>query len=142
MLINTAHAAADATYATGQTQAEVNMLNLLLLGIMVVFFILFFIMPQQKRFKQHREMIDALKKGDKVLTTSGFIATIEKIEEGSNEVVLDLGHGTKVSAYRSSIQSKIDPEDKVPMKDKPEDKSGAADKNDKKEAKEDKKGAK
>ena len=47
--------------------------------IAIMYFVI--IRPQQKEAKQRKEMIDALKKGDKVVTNGGFIVVIHKVEE-------------------------------------------------------------
>lgn len=83
-------------------------LNMLLILIMVVLFYVLLIMPQQKRFKKHQEMINKLKKGDKIITSGGFLGTVDKIKDGDNEVVIDLGNGVKVTAMRSAIQNRVE----------------------------------
>jgi preprotein translocase subunit YajC len=105
-------AAANTVIADAPGQGEALMLNLLLIAILVGLFYVLLIVPQQKRFKKHRSMIDTLKKGDKVLTSAGFIGTIDKIEAGDDEIVIDLGNGFKVTALRSSIQSMMKDKDK------------------------------
>jgi len=47
--------------------------------IAIMYFVI--IRPQQKEAKARKEMIEALKKGDKVITNGGFIVTINKVEE-------------------------------------------------------------
>ena len=47
--------------------------------IAIMYFVI--IRPQQKEAKQRREMIDALKKSDKIVTSGGIIATVHKVEE-------------------------------------------------------------
>jgi preprotein translocase subunit YajC len=81
---------------------------MLLIFILVGMFYILLIMPQQKRFKQHRSMLDSLQKGDKVVTAGGFIATVDKVDENEGEIVIDLGNGVKVTALRSAVQSKLD----------------------------------
>ncbi|PJB71033.1 MAG: preprotein translocase subunit YajC [Alphaproteobacteria bacterium CG_4_9_14_3_um_filter_47_13] len=81
-------------------------LNMLLILTLVVMFYVLLIMPQQKRFKRHREMIDQLKKGDEIVTSGGFLGKIDKIKDGDDEVVIDLGNNVKVTALRSAIQNK------------------------------------
>lgn len=81
------------------------------LGLPVILMVLFYvllIMPQQKRFKEHSKMLQELKKGDKVVTGGGLIGKVDKIIDDT-EVVIDLGGGQKVTALRSTIQSKADP---------------------------------
>lgn len=87
---------------------EAFMLNMLLILMLVGLFYVLLIMPQQKRFKKHREMLDQIKKGDKVLTAGGLVGKIDKITEGSDEVIVDLGNGIKVTALRSTIQTRVD----------------------------------
>lgn len=131
MFISKAYAAADTaapavTAAAPPGAGEAFMLNMLLVVILVVMFYVLLIMPQQKRFKKHAEMINALKKGDKVITAGGFLAIVDSIpEDKKDEVVLDLGHGTKVTALRSTIQNRTDDRLKNPKaadKDKKEEK--------------------
>lgn len=88
--------------------------NLIVVGILVLLFYVLLIMPQQKRFKEHSKMLNALKKGDRVITSGGLIGTVETIVEGSDEIVINLGE-VKVTALRSTIQQKND----VRLKDKP-----------------------
>jgi len=104
MLISKAYAAAAAAEAPSAWEAFG--LNMLLIGILVVLFYVLLIKPQQKRFKQHREMIEALKKGDKILTAGGLVGRIDEIKPGAEEVQIDLGNNIKVTALRSTIQSR------------------------------------
>ena len=83
--------------------------NMGLVLVLVILFYVLLILPQQRRFKEHGQMLSALKKGDKVVTGGGLIGKIDKIEDGNDEVVVDLGDGHKVTALRSTIQSKNDP---------------------------------
>lgn len=110
MWISEAMAAGTEMAATASAEApsawEAFGLNMLLILIMVVLFYVLLIMPQQKRFKKHHEMINKLKKGDKIITSGGFLGTIDKIKDGDNEVVIDLGNGVKVTAMRSAIQGR------------------------------------
>lgn len=106
MLISRALASAGEAAANAPSAWEAFALNMLLILILVVMFYVLLIMPQQKRFKKHRSMLDQLRKGDRVVTSSGFLGTIDKIKEEGNEVVLDLGNGVKVTALRSAIMNK------------------------------------
>jgi preprotein translocase subunit YajC len=81
--------------------------NVGMIVLLVVMFYFLLIRPQQKRFKEHKEMIDALKPGDKVVTAGGLIGTLDRIVD-NDEVIVDLGNGTKVSAVRSTIQAKAE----------------------------------
>ncbi len=94
--------------ASAPNAGEAFMMNMGLVLILVALFYVLLIRPQQKRFKEHSEMLTALKKGDKVITGGGLVGKVDKITDGDNEVVVDLGGGVKVTALRSTIQSKND----------------------------------
>ncbi len=106
MFISEAMAQTAAIAADAPSPWEAFALNMMLILILVVMFYVLLIMPQQKRFKKHRDMLDKLKKGDEIVTSGGFLGKIDKIKDGDNEVVLDLGNGVKVTALRSAIQNK------------------------------------
>lgn len=73
-----------------------------LILIFVVFYVLL-IRPQQKKAKQHRAMIDALRRGDKVVTAGGVIGTVTKVMEGEAEVQVEIAEGVKVKIVRGTI---------------------------------------
>jgi preprotein translocase subunit YajC len=71
----------------------------------VVFYFLL-IRPQQKKMKQHRDMIGTLKRGDRVLTAGGIIGTVVKIEE-DNTLLVDIAKDVRVRVARSTISELI-----------------------------------
>ncbi len=91
--------------------------NIGLILVMVALFYVLLIRPQQKRFSEHKEMLNALKKGDKVVTAGGLVGKIDKLV-GEDEVIIDLGGGTKVTALLSTIQTKTEKEIKTKTEDK------------------------
>lgn len=109
MFISSAYAQAvevGSEVMTTPSTGETFMVNVGLILLLVAMFWFLLIRPQQKRFKEHADMLSALKKGDKVITGGGLIGSIEKISDDSNEVVVNLGGGMKVTALRSTIQTK------------------------------------
>jgi preprotein translocase subunit YajC len=76
-----------------------------ILMIVVVWFLL--IRPQRKRQKEQQAMLNALAKGDRVVTSSGMIGTVVGINEKDNIVVLKVGDDTKIEFLRSSIAGKM-----------------------------------
>lgn len=94
--------------AAGGASMLTNILPLVL--IFVVFYFLL-IRPQQKKVKQHKAMVDALRRGDRVVTSGGLIGTVSKvIDEG--EVEVTVAPEVKVRIIRSMIQdvrSKTEP---------------------------------
>jgi preprotein translocase subunit YajC len=78
--------------------------TLLSLVPFVLIFIIFYfllILPQQKRQKKLRAMLDALKKGDKVITSSGLWGTVTNL--GKDSVTLQISDNTKVKIQRDQI---------------------------------------
>lgn len=79
--------------------AMVQILPLIL--IFVVFYFLL-IRPQQKKARQHREMVAGLKRGDRVVTGGGLHATVAKVEDEAT-VILEIAPNVRVKAQRHTI---------------------------------------
>ena len=73
-----------------------------LIAIFAVFYFLI-IRPQQKRMKEHQNMMNALKKGDRVVTGGGIIGTVVHAPDGASEITVDLNDATRVSVLRATI---------------------------------------
>lgn len=73
------------------------------LPLVLIFVIMYFLMirPQQKRMKEHRAMVEALKKGDEVVTQGGLVGKITAVREGELEV--EIAQGVKVRVIRSTV---------------------------------------
>lgn len=71
--------------------------------IILVFIVFYFLLirPQQKRAKEHRKLLANLKKGDKVVTTSGIYGVIESL--GPNTVVLKIAENMKIKINRGYV---------------------------------------
>jgi len=79
------------------------------MGLIAVMFVLFYVIlirPQQKRMKDQRNMLDTLKKGDKIVTGGGLYGTVSKIIN-DEQVEVDLGD-IKVTAMRYTLQNRLD----------------------------------
>lgn len=76
--------------------------------LILIFVIMYFLMirPQQKRMKAHRAMVEALKKGDEVMTQGGLIGKIATLRD--NELELEIASGVKVRVVRSSVTGLVD----------------------------------
>lgn len=75
--------------------------GLIMLVLMFAIFYFLLIRPQQKRAKQHRELISALKPGDQVVTAGGLHGKVAAIEEST--VSLEIATGVKIKINRASI---------------------------------------
>lgn len=73
----------------------------IMLGGMIAIFYFFFIRPQQKKQKDQKKFIEAIKKGDQVVTMGGIHGKISSVEE--SVVVLEVDKGSKIVIEKSSI---------------------------------------
>ena len=80
-----------------------------LLPLVLIFVVFYFLLirPQNKRMKEHRAQIDAVKKGDRVVTGGGLLGKVTKVDE--SEVEIELAQGVKVRAVKSTLTQVIDP---------------------------------
>jgi len=106
MFISTAYAQ-DAAAAAGGAGAIVMQLAPLLLIFVVFYFLL--IRPQQKRAKEHRQMLGALKRNDRIITAGGILGTVTKVKEGSEEVEVEIAPNIRVMVVRSTISTLVRP---------------------------------
>ncbi len=90
----------DALAAAPQGQPDPLMSFLPLILIFVVFYFLL-IRPQSKRAKEHKQMVEALSRGDEVVTNGGLLGRISGV--GDNFVELDIAEGVTVKVQRQSI---------------------------------------
>lgn len=76
--------------------------------IILIFGIMYFLMirPQQKKMKEHREMVAALRKGDQIVTQGGIIGKVTKVKE-DNEVEVEIATGVKVRVVQHTITQVI-----------------------------------
>ena len=81
--------------------------------LILIFGIMYFLLirPQQQKMKEHKKMVESLRRGDQVVTQGGLIAKVSKVKD-DNEVEVELADGVKVRVVRSTIaqvMSKTDP---------------------------------
>ena len=78
--------------------------------LIFIIFYFFLIRPQQKRVKDHKMMVETLKRGDEVITSGGIIGIVERVMEDDRIEVL-IGDTTKVQIIRSTITSLLKKEE-------------------------------
>ena len=78
--------------------------------LIFVIFYFFLIRPQQKRVKDHKIMVESLKRGDEIITSGGIIGTIEKIMEDDRIEVI-ISDNVKVQIIKSTITSLLKKEE-------------------------------
>ncbi len=92
-------ALAEAPAAAPQ-QGDPGSFFLLMIGMFVIFYFLL-IRPQQKRAKQHRAMVEALGKGDEIITSGGLLGRITEV--GEQYITVELAEGVQVRMQRNAI---------------------------------------
>jgi preprotein translocase subunit YajC len=96
-----------------------------LLAPMALIFVVFYfliIRPQSKKVKEHKAMVDALKRGDRVVTSGGLIGTIQRVVS-DREAVLEIADGVRVRIMRqmiAEVMAKTEPVGTTATEDKPE----------------------
>ena len=77
-----------------------------LIPLILIFVIIYFflIRPQQKRVKEHKNMVSELKRGDEVITSGGIVGRIERILE-DDKVELSIAENVNIKVVKSTIQN-------------------------------------
>jgi preprotein translocase subunit YajC len=80
-----------------------DMLNSLIVPTKLIIGIMYFLMirPQQKRLKEHRDMVASIRRGDTVVTSGGIIGKVTKVED--QELQVEIADGVKVKLLRSTV---------------------------------------
>ena len=83
--------------------------------LILIFAIMYFLLirPQQKKLKQHKAMVDAVRKGDQVITQGGMFGKVSRVKD-ADEIELEIATGVKVRLVKSTIAqvlSKTEPAD-------------------------------
>jgi preprotein translocase subunit YajC len=100
MFISSAFAqTAPAAAAGGDMQSTLMSMLPLLLMFLVLYFVM--IRPQMKKQKEHRTMIDALAKGDEIITAGGFVGRVSKLGDGF--LTIEIANGVEVQMQRSAV---------------------------------------
>ena len=88
-------------YAQAGAPAGFDLISLMPLLLIFVVFYFLLIRPQQKKMKQHRDMVATLKRGDRVLTAGGIIGSVVKVEDA--ELLVEIAKDVRVRVARSTI---------------------------------------
>lgn len=96
MFVTPAYAQAAGNAGTGAAFAQ-------FIPLILIFAIMYFLMirPQQKRMKQHRQMVAALKKGDQIVTQGGIIGKVSSVRD--DELEVEIASGVRVRVVRGTV---------------------------------------
>jgi preprotein translocase subunit YajC len=106
MFVNAAYAQAAGAPGSGAVIAQ-------FVPLILIFVIMWFLLirPQQKKAKEHRAMLDALRRGDNVITSGGIIGKVTNVK-ADGEVEVEIATGVKVRVVKhtiSQVLSKTEP---------------------------------
>jgi preprotein translocase subunit YajC len=82
---------------------DAGMMNILFIVLMFVIIYFLMIRPQMKRSKEHRTMLEALQKGDEVITAGGVLGRVSKM--GEAYVTVEIAPNTEVSVQKAAVQT-------------------------------------
>ena len=76
--------------------------------LILIFAIMYFLLirPQQKKLKDHKKMVEALRRGDQIVTQGGLIGKVVKVKDG-DEIEVEIAEGVKVRVVRATIAQVI-----------------------------------
>ncbi|WP_320007907.1 preprotein translocase subunit YajC [Maridesulfovibrio sp.] len=88
------------------------------LPLILMFAIFYFLLirPQQKKAKEHKAMLDAIQRGDRVLTAGGIYGRVTAVD--GDELTVELAEGLQVKVERSFVSNLANPAKKQEKKDK------------------------
>ncbi|NIZ10639.1 preprotein translocase subunit YajC [Pseudooceanicola sp. HF7] len=74
------------------------------LPLILIFAIMYFLLirPQQKKMKEHKAMVEAVRRGDQVITQGGLIGKVSKVKE-DGEIEVEIAEGVKVRVVKSTL---------------------------------------
>jgi len=94
----------DAIAATGATPPQGDgLMSMAMIGAVFVLFYFVLIRPQNKRTKEHQDLLSKLKKGDEVVTSGGILAKISQVEE--QYLHLTIATDVEITIQRSAVSS-------------------------------------
>jgi preprotein translocase subunit YajC len=81
------------------------------LPLVLIFGVFYFLLirPQQKKQREHRELLTKLKRGDRVLTAGGIIAQVTRVKEGVDEIEVEIAPNVRVNVLRQTISDTFKP---------------------------------
>ena len=79
--------------------------------LILIFGVFYFLLirPQQTRAKQMKTMLAALRRGDRVMTAGGILATVQRVKDGSDEIEVEIAPNVRVTVMRDTITSVLKP---------------------------------
>ena len=100
MFISPAFAQAGPFGLSGDSSSMIVQFMPLILIIVIMYFLI--LRPQQRRMKQHQEMVKALRRGDSVVTSGGLVGKVTKVVD-DDQIEVEIADGVRVRQMRSMV---------------------------------------
>ena len=81
------------------------------LPLILIFGVFYFLLirPQQTRQREVKASLAAIRRGDRVITAGGILATVQRVKEGSDEIEVEIAPNVRVIVLRDTISSVVKP---------------------------------
>lgn len=89
--------------ATGAPAGAGLLESMLPLILIVVIFWFLILRPQNKKMKEHRAMVDNVRRGDTVVTAGGLVGKVAKVKEDDSEIEVDIADGVRVRVIKGTL---------------------------------------
>ena len=96
-----AQQAAETTAGFGES----SLYTFIQLALIFLVFYLLLIRPQQRRIKQHKNMVENIRRGDEIVTAGGIVAKVIKVMDESNELIIEIAEGVRVKVLKSTVST-------------------------------------
>ena len=92
-------------FAQGATGGDVNAILVNLVPFILIFVIMWFLIirPQQRRVKEHQEMLKNVRRGDTVVTSGGIVGKVTRVTEDGSDIDVEIADGVRVKVARAMI---------------------------------------
>jgi preprotein translocase subunit YajC len=107
MFISEVFAADAAGNASSIGASFANLIPLILICVVFYFFI---IRPHHKKLKEHRKIIDQIKRGDTVITSGGIIGEVNKVDEANAQFIIEIAPKIEIKVLKSAISEVLNKE--------------------------------
>lgn len=92
-----------------------NYTPIIVLGVVIVVFYALMILPQQRRMREHRQLLAELKSGDKIITVGGLYGTVKSVSE--DKIAVEIAKGVEVMLAKQAISGKVESKSKKSSED-------------------------
>lgn len=91
--------------AAGEVAAPAPSLIESLLPLLLIFVVFWFLIirPQQKKMKEHRELVNNVRRGDTVVTSGGIVGKVSRVKDDDEQVEVEIAEGVKVRVVKSTL---------------------------------------